>query len=51
MQRLLGGLPNVHLLEPLEYVPFVYLMMPQSYHPRGFGGIQEEAPSLSDPSS
>jgi len=27
VRRALGALPNVHLLEPLDYVPFVYLMM------------------------
>jgi UDP-N-acetylglucosamine 2-epimerase (non-hydrolysing) len=27
VRRILGALPNVHLLAPLDYVPFVYLMM------------------------
>lgn len=47
--RLLGNLANVHLIDPLEYVPFVdllrrcYLVLTDS------GGIQEEAPSFGKP--
>src|SRR5262249_13884338 len=43
------GLPNVHLLEPLDYVPFVYLMMQSHVILTDSGGIQEEAPSLGKP--
>jgi UDP-N-acetylglucosamine 2-epimerase (non-hydrolysing) len=49
VRRLLGGLPNVHLLEPLDYVPFVYLMMRSHLILTDSGGIQEEAPSLGKP--
>ncbi|NLC60693.1 MAG: UDP-N-acetylglucosamine 2-epimerase (non-hydrolyzing) [Gammaproteobacteria bacterium] len=47
--RLLGGLPNVHLIEPLDYLPFVELMRRASLIVTDSGGIQEEAPSLGKP--
>jgi UDP-N-acetylglucosamine 2-epimerase (non-hydrolysing) len=46
VMRILGGLPNVHLIEPLDYVPFVHLMMRSELILTDSGGIQEEAPSL-----
>src|SRR6266700_5820908 len=49
VRRILGALPNVHLLEPLDYVPFVYLMMRSHIILTDSGGIQEEAPSLGKP--
>jgi UDP-N-acetylglucosamine 2-epimerase (non-hydrolysing) len=49
VRRILGGLPNVHLLEPLDYVPFVYLMMRSYLILTDSGGIQEEGPSLGKP--
>ena len=49
VRHLLGGLPNVHLLEPLDYVPFVYLMTRSHIILTDSGGIQEEAPSLGKP--
>jgi UDP-N-acetylglucosamine 2-epimerase (non-hydrolysing) len=44
----LGGkkLANVHLIEPLDYLPFVYLMSQAELVLTDSGGIQEEAPSL-----
>jgi UDP-N-acetylglucosamine 2-epimerase (non-hydrolysing) len=45
----LGALPNVHLLAPLEYLPFVYLMKLATLVLTDSGGIQEEAPSLGKP--
>lgn len=47
--RLLGGLPNVYLIEPLDYLPFVQLMRRASLIITDSGGIQEEAPSLGKP--
>jgi UDP-N-acetylglucosamine 2-epimerase (non-hydrolysing) len=47
--RLLGGLRNVHLIEPQEYLPFVYLMTRAYIILTDSGGIQEEAPSLGKP--
>ncbi|HET6194853.1 MAG TPA: UDP-N-acetylglucosamine 2-epimerase (non-hydrolyzing) [Acetobacteraceae bacterium] len=49
VRRLLGDLPNVHLLPPVDYVPFVYLMTRSHLILTDSGGIQEEAPSLGKP--
>ncbi len=49
VMRLLGGHPNIHLLDPLEYQPFVYLMSRSALVLTDSGGIQEEAPSLGKP--
>lgn len=49
VRRLLGGLPSVHLLPPLDYLPFVELMRRASLLITDSGGIQEEAPSLGKP--
>jgi len=49
VNRILSGKPNVHLIKPLGYLPFVavleacYLVLTDS------GGVQEEAPSLGKP--
>jgi len=45
----LAGIPNVHLLEPLDYEPFVFLMNRATLILTDSGGIQEEAPSLGKP--
>ena len=45
----LSGLDNVHLLEPQDYLPFVYLMKESYFILTDSGGIQEEAPSLGKP--
>ena len=45
----LEATPNVHLIEPQDYVSFVYLMMQASLIITDSGGIQEEAPSLGVP--
>jgi UDP-N-acetylglucosamine 2-epimerase (non-hydrolysing) len=47
--RLLSGLPNVLLLDPLDYVPFVDLMRRAALILTDSGGIQEEGPSLGKP--
>ncbi len=49
VNRLLSGLDNVHLIEPLGYLPFVYLMSRSYLILTDSGGIQEEAPSLGKP--
>ncbi len=49
VERLLRGRPNVVLLEPLEYVPFVDLMRRAWLLITDSGGIQEEGPSLGKP--
>lgn len=49
VNRLLGGLPNVVLIEPQDYLPFVYLMGTSTLLLTDSGGVQEEAPSLGKP--
>ena len=49
VKRLLGGLNNVHLIKPLGYEPFVYLMQQAYLVLTDSGGVQEEAPGLGKP--
>lgn len=49
VNRLLSGITNVHLIEPLDYLPFVSLMSRSYIILTDSGGIQEEAPSLGKP--
>lgn len=49
VRRYLSDLPNVYLIEPQEYLPFVYLMGRSTIILTDSGGIQEEAPSLGKP--
>jgi UDP-N-acetylglucosamine 2-epimerase (non-hydrolysing) len=49
VHSILTGLSNVHLVEPLEYEPFVYLLKHSYVVLTDSGGIQEEAPSLGKP--
>ncbi|MBR5756268.1 MAG: UDP-N-acetylglucosamine 2-epimerase (non-hydrolyzing), partial [Firmicutes bacterium] len=45
----LGGIDNVHLIEPLSYQPFVNLQAKSFFIITDSGGIQEEAPGLGKP--
>ncbi|MCP3670170.1 MAG: UDP-N-acetylglucosamine 2-epimerase (non-hydrolyzing) [Gammaproteobacteria bacterium] len=47
--ELLAGLPNVHLIDPQEYAPFVWMMDQCDLILTDSGGIQEEGPSLGKP--
>ena len=47
--EILENLPNVHLIRPLEYEPFLYLLKHCYLVLTDSGGIQEEAPSLGKP--
>jgi UDP-N-acetylglucosamine 2-epimerase (non-hydrolysing) len=49
INRLLADIDNIHLIEPLDYLPFVYLMNRAYLILTDSGGIQEEAPSLGKP--
>lgn len=49
VHRLLGGVPNITLIEPLDYVPFVDLMRRADLLITDSGGVQEEGPSLGKP--
>ncbi len=42
-------LSNVHLIDPVDYLPFVYLMNRAHIIITDSGGVQEEAPSLGKP--
>ena len=49
VKRILGDAQNVHLIGPLDYLPFVYLMRESFLILTDSGGVQEEAPSLEKP--
>jgi UDP-N-acetylglucosamine 2-epimerase (non-hydrolysing) len=49
VHRLLGNLPHVTLLPPLDYLPLVHLMKQASLVLTDSGGIQEEAPTFGVP--
>ena len=49
VNRLLSHIDHVHLIEPQDYLPFVYLMSIATIILTDSGGIQEEAPSLAKP--
>lgn len=49
VNEILAGVDNVHLIEPQDYLPFVYLMTQASIIVTDSGGVQEEAPSLGKP--
>lgn len=44
-----GGTGNVHLVDPVEYLTFIYLMKRAFLIVTDSGGVQEEAPSLGKP--
>lgn len=45
----LKNVENIHLIEPQEYIPFIYLMKECLFILTDSGGIQEEAPALGKP--
>ena len=47
--ELLSGTPNIYLIKPLDYLPFVYAMQHSTLLLTDSGGVQEEAPSLGKP--
>jgi UDP-N-acetylglucosamine 2-epimerase (non-hydrolysing) len=49
VDRRLRGIPAIHLIEPLSYVPFVDLMRRAHVLLTDSGGIQEEGPALGKP--
>ncbi|WP_221074099.1 non-hydrolyzing UDP-N-acetylglucosamine 2-epimerase [Agarivorans aestuarii] len=49
VNRILVGIENIYLIEPQQYLPFVYLMSRADIILTDSGGIQEEAPSLGKP--
>ncbi len=49
VRELLSGIDNVHLIEPLQYEQFIYMMDKSYFIITDSGGVQEEAPSLGKP--
>ncbi len=49
VNRLISDVDNIHLIEPQEYLSFIYLMNRSHIILTDSGGIQEEAPSLGKP--
>lgn len=49
VNELLSGIDNIFLIDPQDYLPFVYLMNRSYLILTDSGGIQEEAPSLGKP--
>jgi len=49
VNRILKGIDNIFLIEPQQYLPFIYLMSQAHIILTDSGGIQEEAPSLGKP--
>ncbi len=49
VMAMLGNEPRIHLIEPLEYLPFAHLMKHSYLILSDSGGIQEEAPALGKP--
>ncbi|PWY56604.1 UDP-N-acetylglucosamine 2-epimerase (non-hydrolyzing) [Legionella qingyii] len=49
VNELLGAISNIHLIAPIDYLPFVYFMKSAYIILTDSGGIQEEAPSLGKP--
>ncbi len=48
-QRMLGDVPNIALLDPLDYLPMVYLLNRATLVLTDSGGLQEEGPALGKP--
>jgi UDP-N-acetylglucosamine 2-epimerase (non-hydrolysing) len=48
-KRILAGIDNILLIDPLDYLPFVHLMKRSHLILTDSGGLQEEAPSLGIP--
>ncbi|MEC5157865.1 non-hydrolyzing UDP-N-acetylglucosamine 2-epimerase [Chryseobacterium sp. MP_3.2] len=49
VMELLSGISNIHLIAPLDYPSFVWMMQKSYFIITDSGGVQEEAPSLGKP--
>jgi UDP-N-acetylglucosamine 2-epimerase (non-hydrolysing) len=49
VKKILAGISNIHLMKPLDYFSFVWLLNQAYLILTDSGGIQEEAPSLGKP--
>jgi UDP-N-acetylglucosamine 2-epimerase (non-hydrolysing) len=49
VRKILAGIPNLHLVEPVDYLTMVHLMKRSCLILTDSGGVQEEAPSFGVP--
>jgi UDP-N-acetylglucosamine 2-epimerase (non-hydrolysing) len=49
VNRILADSSNIYLIDPQDYVPFIFLMKKSNIILTDSGGVQEEAPSLGKP--
>ena len=49
VKEILSNVENIHLIEPLQYESFIYIMSKSYFIITDSGGVQEEAPSLGKP--
>jgi len=49
VKELLSNIKNIHLIKPLQYEEFIYMMYKSYFIITDSGGVQEEAPSLGKP--
>jgi UDP-N-acetylglucosamine 2-epimerase len=49
VESVLANVPSIHLLQPQDYLPFIFLLKQARLVLTDSGGIQEEAPSLGKP--
>jgi len=49
VREILSGVENIHLIEPQDYLPFIFLMKRATLILTDSGGVQEEGPSLGKP--
>ena len=49
VKEILSDIPNIYLIEPLQYEQFIYMMNKSYFIITDSGGVQEEAPSLGKP--
>ena len=49
VKEILSDVPNIYLIDPLQYEQFIYLMSQSYFIITDSGGVQEEAPSLGKP--
>ena len=49
VKEILSDIPNIYLIDPLQYEQFIYMMDKSYFIITDSGGVQEEAPSLGKP--
>ena len=49
LRNILKDIPNIYLIKPLDYEPFIFLLQSSFIVLTDSGGVQEEAPSIGKP--